>query len=156
MILGCACRSDNGHAHVECMAQFARATRRGQWRTCGVCKAPLTGTMLHLLNGRASGEGGAAADEGGDAPVCRIQEIARELARASPLNGRTCFRVPMPPSSAYRALSVAARRDRRGPYYETVLIDESDRVVHSSAERFGVDETARLIRHVRAVLSSCS
>ena len=141
--IGCACRSDNGLAHVECMARFARATSRRRWRTCPTCMSPITGTMLHLLNGHSSGEGEA---------VCRIQEIARELAIATPpLNDQTCFRVPMQLDSKYRALSIAARRDVRGLYYEIVLIDESDRVVYSSAERFGVDEAPRLISRVRSV-----
>jgi hypothetical protein len=141
--LGCACRSDNGLAHVECMARFARATGRRRWRVCPTCMSPITGTMLHLLNGHSSGVGDA---------VCRIQEIARELAIATPpLNDQTCFRVPMPLGSEHRALSVAARRDECGLYYETVLLDESDRVVYSSAERFGVDEAPRLVGRVRSV-----
>ncbi len=146
--LGCACRSDNGVAHVECMARFARAIGRGEWRTCRTCRAPLSGPMLHLLNGRAAG-----SIESSEA-VCRIHEIACELAVASgALNGRTCFRVPMPPGIVHRALSVAARGDESGLYYETVLIDESDKVVHSSTKRFGVDETHLLIRHARSLLS---
>ena len=143
--LGCACRSDNGLAHVECMARFARAIGRGEWRTCRTCRAPLTGPMLHLLNARAAG-----SCESIEA-VCGIHEIARELAVApAALNGRTCFRVPMPPYSSYRAVSVAARTDEGGLYYETVLIDESDRVVHSSSRRFGATEAHLLIHHVRS------
>jgi hypothetical protein len=149
MRLGCACRSDNGLAHVECMARLARANGRGEWRTCRTCMTPLSGPMLHLLNGRAAGSCDSIES------VCGIHEIARELAVASAtLNGRTCFRVPMPPSSAYRALSVAARTDEAGLYYETVLIDERDGVVHSSSTRFGAAEAPLLIRHVRSLSES--
>jgi hypothetical protein len=143
--LGCACRSDNGLAHVECMARLARAIGRGEWRTCRTCRAPLTGPMLHLLNARAAG-----SCESIEA-VCGIHEIARELAVApAALNDRTCFRVPMPPYSSYRAVSVAARIDEGGLYYETILIDESDKVVHSSSRRFGATEAHLLIHHVRS------
>jgi len=147
--LGCACRSDNGLAHVECMARFARAIGRGEWRTCRTCRAPLTGPMLHLLNARAAG-----SCESIEA-VCGIHEIARELAVApAALKGRTCFRVPMPRYSAYRAVSVAARIDEGGLYYETVLIDDSDKVLHSSSRRFAATEAPLLIRHVRSLCES--
>jgi hypothetical protein len=149
MKLGCACRSDNGLAHIECMARFALANGRGEWRTCRTCRKPLTGPMLHILNARAAGSCDSAE------AVCGIHEIAHELPVASAaLNGRTCLRVTLPPGSAYRALSVAARRDEGGLYYETVLIDESDKVVHSSSKRFGADEAPLLIRHARSLLSS--
>ncbi|MEI8109273.1 MAG: tetratricopeptide repeat protein, partial [Verrucomicrobiota bacterium] len=42
--LGCSCRAHAGHAHVECMARFARAT--GEWRDCRTCLRSFTGRML--------------------------------------------------------------------------------------------------------------
>jgi hypothetical protein len=42
--LGCSCRSNAGFAHVECVAQFARAS--GAWRECRTCRRAFTGRML--------------------------------------------------------------------------------------------------------------
>ena len=101
--LGCACRSDLGFAHVECMAKFIKISQHFS-RKCPTCKQKLTSQMLHYLNAYFTGQGDL---------VCNIQELAEQLLVYKipiirlPINDQICFRVSLL-SSNYLALSILA------------------------------------------------
>ncbi len=56
LIRGCACRGDNGFAHVSCLARGAQAaverdayTAFARWATCGLCEQQYHGVVLCAL-----------------------------------------------------------------------------------------------------------
>jgi hypothetical protein len=142
--LGCACRSDSGFAHIDCMAKFIRSSGVFR-RECQICKKKLTGRMLHYLNSYFTGDGEL---------VCSIQELVQKLISHKipiirlPVNDQTCFRI----STKYVTLSIAARKPKNvneEHFFEVALIDTNDRVVNSSIKEFNMP---KLIDHIQNIL----
>ena len=142
--LGCACRSDSGFAHVECMAKFIRSSGVFR-RECQICKQKFTGRMLHYLNSYFTGEGELETN---------IQDLAQKLLTHKipitrpPVNDQTCFRV----STKYLTLSIGARKPKNvneEHFFEVALIDMNDRVVISSIKEFNMHE---VIDHIQKIL----
>ena len=55
LVRGCACRGENGFAHVSCLAQGAQAAvqrvaQNGwkRWSTCGLCKQDYHLSLIHI------------------------------------------------------------------------------------------------------------
>ena len=142
--LGCACRSDSGAAHVECMARLARS--RGTWRECPTCRRPLSGRMMHMLCGYPTMTGEA---------VCNIHEALCFLVGSgivvvrAPTNDQTSFRIALH-SSGYSELSIAAKIDGSG--YQVALFDTAAKIAMESVRDFHKADLPMLLLHVRAIL----
>jgi hypothetical protein len=150
--LGCACRSDLGFAHVECMAKFIRISQHFS-RKCPTCKQKLTSEMLHYLNGYFTGEGDL---------VYNIQKLAEQLVTYKipiirfPVNDQKCFRVLLS-NTNYLALSILACKPNnvnQEHFFQTLLIDKNDLLVMSSIKTFNKVDTNELIYYIQNIMNS--
>lgn len=148
--LGCACRSDSGFAHVDCVAKFRRASPM-MGRRCPTCAQNMTGRMLHHLNAYFTGEGEL---------VCHIQALAEQLIAHNipivrrPILDQTCLRVPLP-NGPHPALSVAACKPCDGTqehFFRAMLVDANDRVVISSGTTFVTTDMPALLAYIQSNL----